>query len=143
MSSFMDVNLPHVVTEVGAAFSAYEKALADNDTFLINALVWGGTQTIRYGFDDMQHGSEQIWKFYANRLPIGTRIVPTTTTITTFGYDYATVSAEFAFDNSELYGRKTVVWARIGPDSQPEAGLHSDWRIVASHESIISSRSVP
>ncbi|OUL85485.1 AtzH-like domain-containing protein [Paraburkholderia hospita] len=62
-------------------------------------------------------------------------------TITTFGYDYATVNTQFAFDNSELHGRKTVVWARVGPDSQPEAGLHSGWRIVASHDSVIPHRS--
>ncbi|AXF05506.1 AtzH-like domain-containing protein [Paraburkholderia hospita] len=141
MTTTTNINLPHVVTEVAAAFAAYEKALADNYTYLINALVWEGPQTIRYGLDDVQHGRDQIRKLHANNHPIGARVMATTTTITTFGYDYATVNREFTFDNSSHHGRKTVVWARVGPDSQPEAGLHSGWRIVASHDSVISRRS--
>jgi hypothetical protein len=136
----MNVNLPHVVAEVAAASAAFEKALAENDTYLINALVWGDRRTVRYGLDDMQHGSEKIREFHANRHPIRTEIMAITETITTFGYDYATVNTEFAWDDSELHGRKTVVWGRVGPDSQPEAGLHSGWRIVALHESVISRR---
>ena len=143
MISFMNINLPHVLTEIAAAFAAYERALADNDTFLINAVVWESRQTVRYGLDDMQHGSEKIREFHASRRPADARIIATSTTITTVGFDYATVSTEFVIDHSELHGRKTVVWARVGPDSQPEAGLHRGWRIVASHESAISRRRAP
>jgi hypothetical protein len=141
MTSFMNVNAPHVVAEVASAFAAYEKALADNYTFLINALVWEDPRTVRYGLDDMQKGSEKVQQFHANTHRVGARVVAPTTTITTFGHDYATVNTEVAFDNSELQGRKTLVWARVGPDSQPEAGLHGGWRIVASHDSAISRRS--
>ncbi|MFC0577789.1 AtzH-like domain-containing protein [Paraburkholderia solisilvae] len=139
----MNINLPHVLAEVSAAFSAYERALADNDTFLLNALVWESPQTVRYRLDDMQHGSEKVREFHASRHSAGTRIIATCTTITTFGFDYATVNMEFVIDHAELHGRKTAVWARVGPDSQPEAGLHRGWRIVALHESAISRRETP
>ena len=136
----MNVNMTHVVAEVGAAHAAYEKALVDNDVFLRNALTWEGPHTVRYGFDDMQYGSGEIRKLNASRHPVNNRIMVASTTITTFGNDNATVNTEFGCDDSELYGRRTVVWARVGPDCQPEAGLHGGWRVVASHESVVSRR---
>jgi hypothetical protein len=136
MTSAKEVNIPHVVAEVAAAFATYERALADNDLFLANALVWEGPQTIHYGLNDTQHGSEEIRRSNSNRNRTSTRIVAGTTITTTFGYDYATVNTGFTWDNSGLCGRRTVVWARVGPDSQPEAGLHNGWRIVASHDSV-------
>jgi len=136
----MIVNMTHVVAEVAAAQAAYEKALVENDAFLLNALTWEGPHTVRYGFDDMQYGSGEIRKLNASRHPVNNRIMVASTTITTFGHDNATVNTEFGCDDSELYGRRTVVWARVGPDSQPEAGLHGGWRVVASHESVVSRR---
>ena len=138
MTSSIQINIEHVVADVAAAFAAYEKALADNDTFLINALSWEGPRTVRYGVDETQYGSEEIRKSGSDPRRIGTRILAKTTIVTTFGYEYATVNTEFACDHSDLRGRRTVVWARVGPDSQPEAGLHGGWRIVASHDSVIS-----
>ena len=143
MTSSIHVNLPDVVAEVAAAFAAYQRALANNDSILINALVWQDPRTVRYGLDDSQHGSEEIRKFNSRRHRISTGIMEGTTILTTFGYDCATVSTEFACENPDLRGRRTVVWARIGPDSQPEAGLHCGWRIVASHDSVISDRLAP
>src|SRR5262249_32840164 len=125
----INVSIPHVVAEVAVAQAAYEKALADNDVFLIRALTWGGSQTVRYGVDDMQYGSGEIRKLNAGQHPVSNKVMAASTVITSFGHDTATVNTEFACEDSELYGRRTVVWARVGPDSQPEAGLHSGWRI--------------
>lgn len=136
----MNVNIAHVVAEVAAAYAAYEKALADNDVFLLYALTWESPHTVHYGFDDMQYGSAEIRKLNALRPPFNNGVMAASTTITTFGHDNAAVSTEFGCEDSELYGRRTLVWARVGPDSQPEAGLHGGWRIVASHESIVSRR---
>jgi hypothetical protein len=136
----MNVNLTHVVAEVAAAHAAYEKALADNDVFVLNLLTWESPHTVHFGFDDMQYGSTEIRKLNALRHPVNNRIMEAATTITTFGQDNATVSTEFGCEDSELYGRRTLVWARVGPDSQPEAGLHGGWRIIASHESVVFRR---
>ncbi|GAB2890211.1 oxalurate catabolism protein HpxZ [Paraburkholderia jirisanensis] len=140
MTSLIQINIEHVVAEVAAAFAAYEKALADNDTFLINALTWEGPRTVRYGLGETQYGSEAIRKSGSDRHRISTNLLAKTTIVTTFGYEYATVNTEFASGQSDLRERRTVVWARVGPDSQPEAGLHGGWRIVASHDSVMSPR---
>jgi len=134
----MNVNIAHVVAEVAAAHAAYEKALADNDVFLLNALTWESPHTVHYGFDDMQYGSAEIRKLNALRHSFNNRVMAACATITTFGQDNATVSTEFDCEDSELYGRRTRVWARVGPDPQPEAGLHGGWRIVALHESVVA-----
>lgn len=137
----MNVNIPHVVAEVAVAHASYEKALADNDVFLIRELTWGGPQAVRYGLNDTQYGSSEIGRLNAGRHPVSNKIIAASTVITTFGYDTGTVNTEFACEDAELYGRRTVVWARVGPDSQPEAGLHSGWRIVASHDSVVPRHS--
>ncbi|MDQ7982125.1 DUF3225 domain-containing protein [Paraburkholderia sp. SARCC-3016] len=136
----MNINMPHVVDEVAAVHSTYEKALVENDVFLLNALIWENPNSVCYGFDDMYYGSSEIRKLNASRHPISNGTMTTSIAITTFGYDTATVSTEFSCDDPEFYGRRTVVWARVGPDSQPEAGLHGGWRVVASHDSAVSRR---
>ena len=143
MTFLLKVNMPHVVAEVAAAFAAYERALANNDTILIDALVWEGSRTVRHGLNDTQHGSEEVRTFSSSHHCVSTEIMGETTTITTFGYDYATVNTEFDRESLDIHGCRTVVWARVGPDSQLEAGLHCGWRIVAAHESVISRRSAP
>ncbi|MFC0397478.1 AtzH-like domain-containing protein [Paraburkholderia rhizosphaerae] len=132
----MNVNIPYVVAEVAVAHAAYEKALADNDIFQINALTWTDPQAVHYRLEDMHQRARQSRKLNASLHPFSNGKTAATTTITTFEHDHATVNTEFP----ELYGRRTVVWARIGPDAQPEAGLHGGWRVVASHESVMYSR---
>src|ERR1700754_124290 len=109
MTSSIQINIEHVVADVAAAFAAYEKALADNDTFLINALSWEGPRTVRYGVDETQYGSEEIRKSGSDPRRIGTRILAKTTIVTTFGYEYATVNTACACDHSDIRGRRTVV----------------------------------
>ena len=83
MTSSINVNLPDVVAEVAAAFASYERALANDDSILINALVWQDPRTVRYGLDDTQHGSEEIRKFNSGSHRISTRIMEGTAILTT------------------------------------------------------------
>ncbi|CAB3751539.1 oxalurate catabolism protein HpxZ [Paraburkholderia solisilvae] len=133
----MQLNLPHVVAEVSAAFAAYERALADHDNFMINALFWQRPETVRYGLADIQYGGEQIRAFRRTCPPVPKSRRLQHTVVSTFGTDFATVSTEFISMETDQVGRQMQTWAKVGPDSQPEAGLHGEWRIVAAHVSLI------
>jgi hypothetical protein len=142
-TSFIPVNVPYVVAEVAAAVAAYDRAVADNDTFLLRSLVWQAPCAIRYGVDGERDASAETDELHAGSALDGAAIAARTTLITSFGHHYATVNTEFTYKNSDLRGRRTVVWAKVGPDSQPEAGLHGGWRIVASHDSVVFGNRAP
>lgn len=133
----MQLNLPQVVAEVSAAFAAYERALADHNNMTINMLFWQSPQTVRYGISEIQHGSDQIRAYRKIATPVPRSRRLQRTVVTTFGTDFATVSTEFISMDTDQIGRQMQTWAKIGPDSQPEAGLHGGWRIVAAHVSLI------
>src|ERR1700758_3957596 len=86
-----DINHAEVVAEVAAAFEAYERALVDNDTALMNRLFWDAPQTVRYGISEIQHGGEAIrqWRNSCDPVPKSRRL--RRTVITAFGDDFATV----------------------------------------------------
>jgi hypothetical protein len=136
----MQLNLPHVVAEVSAAFADYERALKDHDNLTINALFWQHPETVRYGTGDIQHGSDQIRAFRKTCPPVPKSRRLQHTVVTTFDIDFATVCTEFISMDTDQLGRQMQTWAKVGPDSQPEAGLHGGWRIVAAHVSLIDKR---
>ncbi|SOE86989.1 Protein of unknown function [Burkholderia sp. YR290] len=129
------VNRPEIVAEVAAAFDAYEHALVENDTALMNALFWDAPETVRYGIAEIQHGGEAIrrWRDHCERVPKSRRLHRTV--ITAFGDDFATVSTEFTSDATPLIGRQMQTWARLGN----EHALFGGWRIVAAHVSLIEA----
>ncbi len=133
----MELNRPDVVAEVSAAFAAYERALVDHDNVTIVALFWQRPETVRYGLADVQRGIDEIREYRrtCDAVPRSRRLERKV--ITTFDSDFATVSTEFTSDATRLRGRQMQTWAKVGPDSQPEAGLHCGWRIVAAHVSLI------
>jgi hypothetical protein len=126
----MDINLPEVCAEVGAAFARYEAALVSNDVATLQELFWRSEHTIRYGIAENLYGSSEIAAFRAARLPVGLARRISRTVITTYGRDFATASTLFERDTVPgKLGRQMQTWARL-----PER-----WRIVAAHVSLIDA----
>jgi hypothetical protein len=130
-----EINHAEIVAEVAAAFDAYERALVDNDTALMNSLFWDAPQTVRYGIAEIQHGGEAIrqWRDTCEPVPKSRRLQRTV--ISTFGRDFATVSTEFTSDVTPLVGRQMQTWARIGQHDARFGG----WLVVAAHVSLIEA----
>ena len=128
----IEVNLPHVVAEVTAAFEAYERALADNDVDRLAETFWDSDLAVRYGVnaDERNYGAEAIRasRRAARPLPAGRRIGPTV--VLTFGEDVACVSTEFRYPDRRVPGRQSQTWIRT------PAG----WRIAAAHVSLPLTR---
>jgi hypothetical protein len=121
----MEINRPEVVTEVAAAFAAYEAALVASEPDRIVDFFWQSPETIRYGIADHQVGIEEqrAWRWAQPPLPGGRRLRETR--ITTFGADYAVVNTLFDYPGGTVVGRQSQTWAR----------LPAGWRIVAAHVS--------
>jgi hypothetical protein len=124
----MDINLPDVVAEVGAAFARYEAALVSNDIGVLQELFWHDERTIRYGIGENLYGHGEIAAFRAARSPVGLARRTFRTVITTYGRDFATAST--------LFERDTVP-GKIGRQMQSWARMPEGWRIVAAHVSVI------
>ena len=124
----MHINLPHVKTEVEAAFALYEDALMANDADRLQALFWNDPLTIRYGIGEILHGWNEIGAFRSARSPVGLARTLSSTIITTYGEDTATAST--------LFHRETMP-GKIGRQMQTWVRMPEGWRIVAAHVSVI------
>ncbi|MBS6438158.1 MULTISPECIES: oxalurate catabolism protein HpxZ [Pantoea] len=123
-----EINLPHVVAEVTAAFYRYEQALVSNDIATLDALFWHDERTVRLGAGENLYGIEQIRAFRAQRPAAGLARTLRNSVITTFGEAYAVCSTEFTREGSAKIGRQQQSWVRL-----PEG-----WRIVAAQVSLMS-----
>ena len=124
----MDIDLPDVIAEVGAAFARYEKALTTNDTAVLGELFRNDPRTIRYGMGENLYGYEEIQAFRGARSPVGLMRRTDRTVITAYGRDTAVASTLFYRDNAPgKVGRQMQTWIRF-----PEG-----WRIVAASVSLI------
>lgn len=130
----LEVDRGAVVTEVAAAFEAYERALVDNDVATMNTLFWNAPQTVRYGIAEIQHGGETIRRWRETCAPVPRSRRLHRTVVTAFGDDFATVSTEFTSDATPLIGRQMQTWARLGE----RQGVFGGWCIVAAHVSLIA-----
>jgi Protein of unknown function (DUF3225) len=130
-----ELNHPDVVTQVKAAFDAYEHALVENDVETMNTLFWDAPETVRYGIAEVQHGGEAIRQWRETCVPVPPSRRLHRTVITTFGSDHATVSTEFTSDATPLLGRQMQTWARFDT-----GGAHGGWTIVAAHVSLIDAQ---
>jgi AtzH-like len=126
----MEINLPDVRAEVGAAFARYEAALVSNDVATLQELFWGSEHTIRYGIAENLYGSDEIAAFRAARSPVGLARRISRTVLTTYGHDFATAST--------LFERDTVP-GKIGRQMQSWVRMPEGWRIVAAHVSLIDA----
>lgn len=124
----MQINLPHVLAEMEAAFARYEDALVNNKVDVLDELFWNSPHTLRYGIGENLYGFEAIQAFRASRPSQGLQRTCMNTVITTYGEDFATANTEFQRDGVARTGRQSQTWMRT-----PEG-----WRVVAAHVSLIS-----
>jgi len=124
----MQINLPHVLAEMEAAFARYEDALVNNKVEVLDELFWNSPHTLRYGATENLYGFEAIQAFRASRPSQGLQRTCMNTVITTYGEDFATANTEFQRDGIARTGRQSQTWMRT-----PEG-----WRVVAAHVSLLS-----
>ncbi len=124
-----EINLPQVVTEVTAAFEAYENALTGNDVAVLDQLFWNSPHTLRYGATENLHGYEQIRAFRAARPAAGLARELRNTVMTTYGVDFATVNTEFMRAGVARIGRQSQTWMRT----------REGWKVVAAHVSLMEA----
>ena len=67
----MDINLPDVLDEVGAACARYEAALVSNDVAVLDELFWDSPHTLRFGATENLYGYDAIRAFRAGRPAVG------------------------------------------------------------------------
>jgi Protein of unknown function (DUF3225) len=125
----MQINLPHVLAEMEAAFARYEDALVNNKVDVLDELFWNSPHTLRYGIGENLYGFEAIQAFRASRPSQGLQRTCMNTVITTYGEDFATANTEFQRDGVARSGRQSQTWMRT-----PEG-----WRVVAAHVSLMSA----
>lgn len=124
----MQINLPHVLAEMKAAFARYEDALVNNKVDVLDELFWNSPHTLRYGATENLYGFEAIQAFRASRPSQGLQRTCMNTVITTYGEDFATANTEFQRDGVARTGRQSQTWMRT-----PEG-----WRVVAAHVSLLA-----
>jgi ketosteroid isomerase-like protein len=121
------IDRPDVLAEITRLFEAYESALKRNDAAALNKFFWDDPRVLRYGIAEHNFGIDEIrrWRSAAPAVPATRRLRGTQ--IVTFGADAASVSTEFATDDTPALGRQTQIWVRFD----------TGWRIVAAHVSVI------
>ena len=122
----MQINLPHVLREVTAAFERYEQALNANDVATLDELFHDSEHAVRYGATEELYGYAQIARFRAARDTAGMRRELVRVSITTYGEDCATAACEFRRIATGRVGRQMQTWIRT-----PQG-----WRVVAAHVSL-------
>jgi hypothetical protein len=120
----MQINTPHVLTEVQAVFERYEQAVAHNDVAVLDELFWNNPLTLRYGIAENLYGFDSIQSFRASRSK-GVERSLNNTVITTYGSDFATANTEFQSAGNLRNGRQSQTWIRTS----------DGWRIVSAHVS--------
>ena len=128
MTNLLEIDLPEVVAEVTAAFTAYEAALVGNDVETLEALFNDDPRTLRYGGGENLYGMDAIRAFRRGRSPVGLARTLERTQITTYGRDLAVANTLFRRDGAPgKVGRQSQTWVRF-----PEG-----WRVVSAHVSVI------
>ena len=125
----MEIDRPETVSEVAAAFTAYEAALVGDDPDGIVDFFWDSAAVVRFGVADHQVGAaeQRAWRRAQPPLPPGRTLHGTR--ITTFGSDTAVVTTFFRYPGDPAEGRQTQTWVRL-----PEG-----WRIVSAHVSVLAA----
>jgi hypothetical protein len=129
----MDVNLAAVVAEVRDQFLRYEQAFVTNDIAALDELFWDDPRAVRFGAGENLYGHQAIAEFRGQRSPADLARELLRVDITTFGADFAAISAEFRRIGSGQVGRQQQTWVRT----------RQGWRIVAAHVSHLASAASP
>ena len=96
----MDIDLPDVLAEVGAAFARYEQALVTNDTAVLGELFRNDPRTMRYGMGENLYGYDEIQGFRSARPAVGLMRRTERTVISSYGRDTSVASTLFYRDNA-------------------------------------------
>lgn len=120
-------NDSQTVSEVTAAFEAYERALLSNDVPTLQNFFWKSPLSVRFGVTEQLYGHEEISAFRQTRIPNFTSREQLKLAITTFGDSFASVMYEYIsnYDDGARQGRQSQTWIKI--DGQ--------WKIVSAHVS--------
>jgi hypothetical protein len=123
----LPIDDPKALSELTAAFDAYERALTRNDIEIVNELFWNDPRTVRYGTRvvERQYGHAEISEFRIRRGPVDQRRELANRRITTFGRDFGVTATEFRAVGSDKIGRQTQSWIRT-----PRG-----WKIACAHVS--------
>ena len=130
----MLIDDPTTLAEVRAAFDAYEAALMANDLDALDALFWAADAVVRIGPGQNLYGIAAIRAFRANRPGGSPRRDLLKVTITSFGRDFATATAEFQREGGTAPGRQSQTWVRVSEGWGP-----AGWRVVAAHVSLMGA----
>ncbi len=122
----MIVDDPDTLEEVRAVFEAYEKALLENDTAVLDAMFLHSGRTIRYGVAEVQYGIDEVRAFRAAQQPFDRTL--SRTVFTAYGTDVAIASTLFHRDDfpGEV-GRQMQTWVRTD----------DGWKVAAAHVSMM------
>lgn len=121
----MQINDPIALSELEAAFAAYELALTGNDVPELDRLFWDSAHTVRYGATENLQGMEMIRAFRTGRPGKNLAREILSQAITTFGRDFGVANIVFSRVGQTRLGRQSQSWVRM-------AGV---WQVVAAHVS--------
>jgi len=127
MSEPPEINDPHALAELTAAFEAYERALVDNDIAALNRMFWDSPLTLRYGTraNELLRSHAEIAEFRRKRGAVDQRRTLRNTRIMTFGHDFGVANTEYSPAGSDKIGRQSQTWVRTA----------EGWKIVCAHVS--------
>jgi Protein of unknown function (DUF3225) len=124
----MEINLPEVVAEVTASWTAYFQALNSGNIAVQNATFRSDERTVRYGAAENLYGYKAIEGYRTTARPFDPPLTFSNTVITTYGRDFAVASTLTHRANQPgKVGRTMQTWVRF-PDG---------WKVVAAHVSNI------
>lgn len=121
-------DLPGPLAEVAAAFAVYEDALRSGDAIVLNQQFWVGTNIVRFGVADRQHGFDEVARWRQRQGPLSGRKLRMTE-ISTFGDDTAVVTTLFSYPDRPVEGRQSQTWIRFS----------DGWKIVSAHVSEVAA----
>jgi hypothetical protein len=123
----LEIDIPDVLSELGATFEAYEKALVTNDIEALNKLFWDSPATVRFGTreSERQYGHAEIAAFRIQRGAVNQTRILRNQRITTFGREFGIANTEYLTPGSDKIGRQSQTWVRT----------ESSWKIVSAHVS--------
>jgi Protein of unknown function (DUF3225) len=128
----MELNRPAVVAEVEEQFRRYEEAFVTNDVAVLDELFWASPRAVRFGGGENLYGHDAIASFRAGRPAGDLARELLRVEVSTFGTEFAVVSAEFRRSGSGVTGRQQQTWVFTD----------QGWRIVAAHVSLLPSPKV-
>jgi len=124
----MTINEPSALTEVTAAFRAYEAALMADDLAAMDALFHDAPTTNRFGVGEVLWGYDAIREFRKGRGGSPQRRLGSVA-ITVYGDSFATADAEFFREGSDRRGRQSQSWVKFA----------DGWKVVSAHVSLEGS----